>query len=222
MVKAETAAKARWMGRLALVVCAAFSLTFIAVVSDRDASANQRSPFAGFPLAKDVSGNGPFATLGEGQLPNGTRWGVWASRVGAGRLGYERPCLSLARITRSGLYRDGHACGRLAPRAKGAKPVYVSIGGVDQTKPGGPIVGESVLGLSFSPSVWSAVLKYVDGGEIVRRTQFFNLKQQRKTNLPPFRYIALALQDDVCVETVVGYSKSGTELFSAGTGFCFF
>ena len=200
---------------------AALLLVSLVVPSGTDAHASQRSPYAGFPLHKDVSGNGPFATLGEGQLRNGTRWGVWASRVGAGRPGYERPCLSLARITRWGLYGDKHACGKPASPEQGQAPVYVSVGGAYRTKPKGRVTRETVLGLSFSPTVRSALLKYTNGDELRQPTRFFNVEQQKKTNLPPFRYIALALQDDVCVETVVGYSKGGSELFSAETGLCF-
>ncbi|HEU4737512.1 MAG TPA: hypothetical protein VFS54_00360 [Solirubrobacterales bacterium] len=188
------------------------------------ASADQRSPYADFPLYKDVSGNGPIASLGEGQLPNGTRWGAWASRVGAGRRGYEQPCLSLARITRFGEYTDVHGCGQVVSvddqEAAHYAPNYAYIGATYQTRPDGPFVGETVLGLTFHPSVRSVVLEYAGGGQLQRRTRLFNSKQQKKTKLPPFRYIALALQDDVCAETVVGYGKDGAELFSAETVLC--
>ena len=210
-----------WMRRPLLLLCAAFSLVLCAGTKADDASGDQASPYAGFPLSKDVSGNGPFATLGEGQLSNGTRWGIWASRVGVGRLGYERPCLSLARITRHGLYADKHMCGKLIPTSDVSHPVYVSIAASYTNKPNGSTIRESMVGLSFRQIVRSAVLKYADGRELRQRTRFFNTKQQKKTSLPPFRYIALALRDDVCVETVVGYSKAGDELFSAKTGLCF-
>lgn len=200
----------------------AVSLVLFSAVLGGSAHAGQQTPYAHFPLYKDVSGNGPFATLVEGQLPNGSRWGAWASRVGRGRQGFERPCLSLARITRGGEYRDAHVCGKLVPTGESKSvPVYVSINRSYQTKPNGPFHGESVLGLSFRPGVRSAVLKYSKGGQVQRRTHLFNSKQQRKTKLPPFRYIALALQDDVCVKTVIGYSKEGAQLFTAETGLCF-
>lgn len=183
-----------------------------------------KSPYAAFPLWKDVSGNGPFATLGEGQLQNGARWGAWASRVGAGRRGYEQPCLSLARITRFGEYTDVHGCGQVVSardqESANYVPNYVYIAATYQTRPDGPFAGETFLGLTFHPSVRSVVLKYAGGGQLQRRTRLFNSKQQKKTKLPPFRYIALALQDDVCAETVVGYGKNGTELFSAETILC--
>jgi hypothetical protein len=184
------------------------------------ASASQRSPYAKFPLYKDVSGHGPFATLDEGQLPNKTRWGAYASRVGKGRLGYERPCLSLAHITRWGQYTDVHGCGIPAPTEKRSMPVFLSIAATYQTKPDGPFIGEAILGLTFSTAVRSVVLEYEDGGQLQRQTRLFNSKQQKKTKLPPFRYIAVALQKDVCVSNVIGFSKNGTELFSFETLLC--
>lgn len=100
-------------------------------------------------------------------------------------------------------------------------PVYLSIAGSYQARPDGPLVGETFMGLSFHPSVRSVLLEYEDGGQLRRPTKFFNAKQQKKTKLPPFRYIAIALQDDVCVASIVGYAKNGTELISAvETGRC--
>jgi hypothetical protein len=220
LTRIENGGGALWARRLVPAAAASTALMLCVVWWGGDASASQRSPYAGFPLAKDVSGKGPFATLAEGQLPNKTRWGVWASRVGDGRLGYERPCLSLARITQFGEYSDVHGCGTPAPTAKSSTPVYISIAGSYQRRPDGPVVGESFMALSFSPLVRSAVLEYVDGGQLRRRTQLFNPKQQRKTKLPPFRYIAVALQDDVCVSKVIGYSEDEAEVFSAETGLC--
>jgi len=74
--------------------------------------------------------------------------------------------------------------------------------------------------LTFASAVRSVVLKYAGGGQLQRRTRLFNSKQQRKTKLPPFRYIALALQEDVCAESVVGYGENGAELFSSDTVLC--
>ena len=128
--------------------------------------------------------------------------------------------MSLARITVVGEYGAVHGCGPLIPKGNQDVPNYVYIAGAFQANPDGPLIGESVLGLTFSPAVRSAVLKYVGGGQLRRQTQLFNGKQQAKTKLSPFRYIALAVQDDVCVGTVVGYSKSGSELFSAETLLC--
>jgi hypothetical protein len=209
----------RWL--IPVVVCAALILALGAEAKKDQALANKPHPYAAFPLWKDVSGNGPFATLDEGQLPNGTRWGAYASRVGAGRAGYERPCLSIARITSYGLYGQENGCSIPTPAPAGSMALYLDIAFTYQTRPDGPFIGETILGLTFQPTVKSVVLKYADGGELRRRTRFFNSKQQKNTKLPPFRYVALAMMDDVCVEQVVGYSDTGAELFSAETGLCF-
>jgi hypothetical protein len=216
MATSKGSSAGRWSK--SLLVCAAAALLFSGYGAQ--AGAAERSPYAGFPLYKDVSGGGPFATLDEGQLPDQTRWGAYASRVGGGTRGYEQPCLSLARITRFGEYTDVHGCGPLVPAEDQSPPNYAYIAGSYQAKKDGPFIGETVLGLTFKPMVRSAVLKLVGGRQLQRRTRFFNSRQQKKTSLPPFRYIAIALQDDVCAETVVGYSAAGSELFSAETGLC--
>jgi hypothetical protein len=220
MVTNWHAKKKGWMGAVLSLACA----LWLAILGSgwAEATSSGQTRYAAFPLYKDVSGSNPFATLGEGRLSNGTRWGVWASRVGKGRPGYERPCLSLARITRDGLYGDRHMCGKLIPTDETPpKPVYVSIGGSYTSKPGGSVTRETVIGLSFGPAVRSVVLTYTDGRQLHRRTRFFNVKQQHKTRLPAFRYIALALREDVCVDTVIGYADTGSELFSAKTRLCF-
>lgn len=208
----------RW---LISAVCTTLILALGAEIKRDQALANERHPYAGFPLWRDVFGNGPFATLIEGQLPNGSRWGAYASRVGGGRVGYERPCLSIAQITRYGEYRNANGCAIPTPAPNRSMALYLFIATTYQTRPDGPFVGETILGLTFQPAVRSVVLKYKDGGQLARRTQLFNFKQQKKTKLPPFRYVALGVMDDVCVEQVVGYSSIGAELFSAETGLCF-
>lgn len=218
-------ARARVEGKkwLLPIVCVLLGWMLAFQVREDQASGSQRSPYAAFPLWKDVSGSGPFATLREGQLPNGTRWGAYVSRVGKGRLGYERPCLSMARITRIGLYTDVHGCApvlSIEDEASSYVPNYLSISATYQTRPDGPFIGETVLGLTFNRSVRSVVLKYADGGQMRQQTRLFNARQQDKTKLPPFRYVAIALQKDVCVATVIGYGNSGAELFSAETVLC--
>lgn len=206
-----------WLMTLGGAIC---TLLLLGAAGEMVASAHQKSPYAEFPLDKDVVGGGPSVTLDEGQLPNKTNWGVYASRVGAGRRGYQQPCISLARITVAGEYGAVHGCGPLTPSSGQDVPNYVYIAGSYQSKPGGPFIGESILGLSLSPKVYSAALIYAGGGQARRRTQLFNAKQQAKTKLAPFRYIAFAVQDDVCADTVVGYAKHGSQLFSAKTGLC--
>jgi hypothetical protein len=204
---------------LKAALCVGCAVSVLPMAGKAGAGERQQAPFASFPLYKDVVG-GPFATLGEGRLPNKSRWGAYASRLGDGKRGYEQPCLSLARITRFGEYSAVHGCSPLVPTDDEAPPNYVYIAASSQLKKDGPVVGESVMGLSFKPGVRSVVLRYTNGGQLTRRTRLFNASQQRKTKLTQFRYVAFAVQADVCVESVIGFSKSGDELLSAATGLC--
>ena len=183
------------------------------------AASSSSSTYAGFPLWKDVPG-GPFAVLDEGVLRNQTRWGVYASRVGKQRSGFKHPCISVASITRSGVYGNANRCGSLAPSRSGAPPVYVAISDSYQAKPGGAVAGESVTGLSFSDSVRSATLTTADGEQITRRTKRLNRWQRHKTHLPRLRYLTLAVRRDICVTAVTGYDVDGESLFNLPTGEC--
>src|SRR5215216_48194 len=98
----------------ALGLAAAFGLIFLLNLGPASGRASL-SPYSGFPLWKDVPGRS-FAVLGEGQLRKGTRWGVYASRVGGGKRGRNNPCISVARITRDGIYGHANRCGPLAPK----------------------------------------------------------------------------------------------------------
>jgi hypothetical protein len=186
-------------------------------------STGASNPYADFPLWKDVPGR-TFAVLGEGSLPKRTRWGVYASRGGTGRKGYENPCISVALITVFGEYGNAYACRPLLPDPErpvsADEPVvYVAIAGSGM-EPGGAVIGETVMGLSFSLGVRQVVAKFAEGGQIMRQTKLFNARQRTKTHLPPFRYVALGLQRDFCVETVVGYGAADQAEFEAPTDAC--
>lgn len=202
------------MIRLTLCICLA-GACFLAAVGSA-----QSPPYRDFPLAKDVPGKS-FAILGEGALPDKTRWGAYASRVGAGNLGREHPCISVARITQLGEYGHATSCGPLAPGGRPQKvPVNLLIAGSYNNKPDGPVIGESVGALSFDLSVWKVVLGLADGNSVVRHTKIFNAKQQAKTRLPKFRYVAFAMQREICVATISGYTRSGKLVLDAETQLC--
>jgi len=171
--------------------------------------------YADFPLWKDVPGR-TFAVLGEGSLRNRTRWGVYASRASGSKRAYENPCVSVASITAFGVYGNAHRCGPLLPASEpSTEPaIYVAIGGSSSKS------GETVMGLSFSPQVQKVVARFAAGGQITRRTKLLNARQRAKTHLPPLRYIALGLQRDVCVETVIGYDAAGSVILQAPTQSC--
>jgi hypothetical protein len=186
-----------------------FTLTALADGSGRKGGA-PLNPFRSFPLWKDVPGQ-TFAILGEGELRNHTRWGAYGSKGGRRAVDSQFPCVTVASITRQGIYGDAHECGRPTP-AVGGPPVLVVIG-----ESVGPITGESALGASFAPDVMKAEFKLASGERIVRRTKPLNERQQTKTGLLPFRYVALATLRTMCVASIVGYDASGRTLFDLPT-----
>lgn len=173
------------------------------------------NPYSDFPLWKDVPGKS-FAMLEEGSLPNRTRWGVYASNGADGPGGRKFPCLTVATITSYGEYRYAHPCAKPAPEP-GRPPVVVAIGGSGPRHPGGPVIGEAAVGASFVPKVRKAELLFSSGERVIRRTRLLNGKQQLKTNLLPFRYVAFATMRDVCVTSIIGYDASGKKLFGLPT-----
>lgn len=177
------------------------------------------SPYATFPLWKDVPGK-KFAVLGDGQLKKGTRWAVYASRVGQSGAAHMRPCISVARITRDGIYGHAGRCAALAPNQAGTPALYVAISGSGRERPDGPVIGETVMGLSFKPSVHKVMLRLADGREVLKPTKTFNGQQMKKTGLTRFSYLASGLQEDVCVQEVVGYESGGHQILASTTGLC--
>lgn len=175
--------------------------------------------FSDFPLSKDVPGS-TFATLGEGRLPDGTRWGAYASRLGEAPSRRREPCISVARITRTGEYANRAGCGPLAPEGKLRLPVYVSISGSYRNHPNGPVIGETIAALSFARSIRKVQLTFSTGGVLSRRTRELNSQQQKKARLASFRYIVLSMQKDLCVESIVGFDEHGSSLLDAQTEIC--
>lgn len=198
---------------------ASFLLALGLVVGVPSAVHGQTSAYDAFPLAKDVPG-GSYATLGQGKLRNGTRWGVFASRVSKRPAGRRLPCISVARITRDGRYGNAYRCGPLVPSAESSDPVYVGISGSGQSKPGGPVVGEVVFGMSFSEDVQKVTLDLTDGTTMTKGTRRFNTRQQMKTHLGGFRYLALGFRRDVCVLGVRAFDATGVQVFEGSTGVC--
>jgi hypothetical protein len=173
------------------------------------------NPYKRFHLWKDVPGRS-FARLGEGSLPNQTLWGVYASRVGSAAASREFPCVSVATITRHGIYGDATECGRPTPEP-GGPPVIVVDGESGTKSVGGAVIGESALGAVFTSGVVKVKLVLDSGEGIVRQTSRFSMSQQQKTGLIPFRYIAFATMRDACVASMVGFGASGERLFDLPT-----
>ncbi len=165
----------------------------------------------GFPLWTSVPG-GPFARLGEGEMPNRTRWGVYVSKVIRGKHGRDIPCLTVAAITSYGEYGSAHECGRPTP-AQNGPPLIVALGGSHTNRSGNRVVGETAMGASFMPEVASVEFRLADGTKISRATSLLTDRRSRKTSLTKFRYVAFALMKDVCVSSVAGYDENGERVF---------
>lgn len=172
--------------------------------------ASKPNPYARFPLWTDVPG-GSFARLGEGELPNRTRWGVYVSKVLRGKYGRDIPCITVATITSFGEYGSAHECGRPTPAQHGP-PLLMAPSGSFPSK-SGRIIGEMVISANFTPEVASVDFRLADGTKISRATKLLTERQSKKTSLAKFRYVAFALMKDACVSSVVGYDESGERLF---------
>lgn len=174
-----------------------------------------------FPLWIEVPGT-RFAVLDQGQLSNGTKWGSYISRFGAGKASSEHPCVTVAKLSAIGEFRSASDCGTLiGSSADGSEvPVYTSISLTYQNVIGGPVRSETVMALSFDRSVARVVMTSVSGARIGMHTRLLNKRQRRKSGVGPLRFVALALMREVCVEEVQGYNFQGEELFSARPEVC--
>lgn len=192
------------------------ALICIAVAFGSGVSLARTESFDDFPLWKDVPGRA-FAKLGEGKLRHGTRWAAFASRVGQGRRGKEKPCISVASITDYGEYGAAHGCGAPAPAGNDSPPVMALM--TRSRDLPGRSEGETIASMSFKPLITS--IKLVTTKETIhRRTRVLNRYQQRKTHLPRVRYVALALEKDVCIVSISGYDADRDVAFEAPTGEC--
>lgn len=80
--------------------------------------------------------------------------------------------------------------------------------------------GETILAMSFKPFITSIGITTATNKIIRRRTRLLNGYQQRKTDLPRFRYVALGLEEDICIESIVGYNAERKVVYEGTTGEC--
>jgi hypothetical protein len=166
--------------------------------------------FDDFPLWREVPGR--FAKIDEAKLRSGTRWAAYVSRVGAGRSGRENPTLTVARITDTpghGDYNDESASGPLAPIREGWSPVTAIFATFDSPWE----KGQTILAMSFKPSIASILIMTADGEAIRKRTHLLNGYQRHKTHLPFMRYVALGVERELCLAKVVGYDADREVVF---------
>jgi hypothetical protein len=174
-----------------------------------------------FPLWIEVPG-ARFATLDHGQLPNGTKWGSYVSRVGGGHTNTKYPCVTVARLSAIGGFLSASDCGALIGSSAGGSevPLYASISETYQNVVNGPVRSETVMALLFGQSVARVVLTSAAGTRIGVHTRLLNRRQRGKSGVGPLRFVALALMREVCAEELQGYDFHGTELFSARPEVC--
>jgi hypothetical protein len=211
-----------WSARLMLAMCVAVGL-FVApaALGSRDMGRSGANPYAAFPLWKDVPG-GAFATLDEGEL-RGTRWGVYASRVGSQPASRFRPCITVAKITRLGLYGNVQGCGPLAPVGDRVNqlPVDPLYGASSRFTVGGEVRRETFFGISLDPEVVRVTIALDPGRSINRPARLVNARQVKKVHLTQFRFVAAALPRDTCIHRIVGYNRTGEVILDAETFECF-
>ena len=165
--------------------------------------------FDDFPLWREV--RGPFAKIGEGKVPNGTRWAAYVWRGAPGKSGRENPNLTVARITAFGANDEAVAGGPLAPIREGWSPVTAMFTALNPASgEGNP---ETFVAMSFKPSITSILIGLANGEAIRRRTHSLNRFQQRKAHLPALRYVALGMERELCIAKVVGYDADGEFAF---------
>lgn len=192
---------------LALAVWSAFGVLMIASGPGASANGQGGANLAGFPLWKGVPTE-RFATLKEGKTPHGSRWGVYAYRGDV----RSRPCLLVSRITAVGLYGISTGCGALAPSQEPrSSPVVVSV--EEWQRNGGP-EPTVFYGLSFAPGVERVELVLGSGATIVRQTRL-SLAQSRKAQVPRFRFLALSLERDSCIERMTAFDRDGNVVLSS-------
>ena len=178
-----------------------------------------RSEATAFPLWKAVPTRA-FATLGTGML-HGTHWAIYAFRGSEKSKARTRPCLVVAHLTKDGRYGSSIECGFLAPAlGSDVAPVYTLFGASYQRQAHGPVVGETFLGMSIAASVRSVTLTVEPGGSVSRKTQLLSSRQSAKAHLAPFRYVALAIPRNICVDHIVATDFLGSIVIDADGNEC--
>lgn len=211
---------------VAVLFLALVGLLLLVTVGHRGSSAQSPpalrgnlSEFEDFPLWKDVP-TATFAVIGKGRVRD-TRWAAFVFRGSPKRQGAKRPCVQVARISASGLYGYATECGPLAPaQGSSVPPVYAATSSSHRDGPGEPVVGESFIGMALAPHVVGIQLGLSSGRYVTRRTSVLSTRQSRKANVRRFRYIAIGLARDVCINHITGMDARGGKVIDAATNEC--
>jgi hypothetical protein len=152
-----------------------------------------------------IADRGQFVLLDSGKVST-SRWGMSVERS-EGRRGNHRPCIQVAiesKVTAPPedplLPGSSHSevCGSLFPA-----PTVQAI--VDEIS-NPPI---AVLALAFRTTVHKVRLYLGSRGDRLISLSLLSTRQARKAGVIQFRYAALALVGDICLNRFVTYSASG-------------
>jgi hypothetical protein len=172
-------------------------------------NARGQGPASRFPIWKDVPGS-TFAVLSRGSL-KGTEWAAFASRAGTSARSGRRPCITVARFTRNGRYSSVGGCGPLAPEMGLQYP------------PIHPLLGETgaaYFAVSLSRSVGHIEIEFGSGRIIEPAPRMLSKFQAKKTHLPQFGYVAMALSEDACISRLTALSHDGQLILDSDTHEC--
>lgn len=172
-----------------------------------------------FPLWRAVPSKS-FATLGDGML-HGTHWAIYAYNGVRGKGSRDKPCLVVAHITRNGAYGSSTECGPLAPfPGPSVPPVYTLFSASYRDGVHGPQIGETFLGMSLGESIANVTMEVEPGASITRGTRYLTKAQSKKAHLARFRYLAFALNREICVKRIVAKDFTGNSVVDGDTGEC--
>jgi len=209
------ARRTRWLiGCLGVILCG-----FLAGgISDNEAFSQEGSnhyllsPAAKkFPLwsALPVSS---FAVLDEGVLKE-RRWGVYAFRGKRTNRGAST-CIQIVSLRELGsglsIFGGDSICGALAP--SNDVPILDRV--VYDT------VKSSTLAIAVDPTVTQVAFDLNQGPDLVRRTKLLSSMQASKAHVRQFRYVVFSLASSVCIESVLGFSAVGEQVFETSRRAC--
>ncbi len=163
---------------------------------------------------------GNQVTLGRGNI-GGSKWSViaFASKASKGRSGGVG-CIEAVDAPPHGRAVKRSACGRIGGPAKADEaPLYALVGSTAHSGGAEPS-GQAVLGIGVAAGVAKLTVSLEPGPMASGRTHTLSRRLAAKSRLGPFRYLALAVDRNVCVARMAGFDAKGHRVFSAEPGEC--
>ena len=206
------------VGIAALVACAALAILDRPGAASGDIAGHGRSGsephwVAEIPLWRYAGlPRDSFAVLDEG-IVRKTKWGLYAFR--SKRTG--DPCLALVDLLFAGVHHafSVHSERSCRPSASlDRRPISVHSGYQYQERVGAPIVSADGLGFGFSDQVSHVSMDLQSGTHRTFAPRMMSSQQARKAGVMPFRYLAVGVASEVCIDRVEGFDDAGNQLFA--------